>query len=67
VVLRSESPGGLLPLVLIVGLGVGLLVAALASRPALAAFSERRETVVFIGLLTAASIAIGLVLALLGS
>jgi hypothetical protein len=67
VVLSAQSPHGLLPLVLIIGIGAGLLVAVLASRPALAAFSERRETVVFVGLLTAACIAIGLVLALLGS
>jgi hypothetical protein len=68
VLLSSESPRDLLPLVLlIIGICVGLPVAALASRPALAAFSERRETVVFIGLLIAASIGIGLVIVLLGT
>ena len=61
------TPGMWLPLFLVIGIGFGLLVAALASQPAVVSVYERRKTVVFIGLVTAASVALGLVILLLAS
>jgi hypothetical protein len=64
----------MLPLLLLIAIGIALLVAAAAAippwvlyQPALEPFYERRETVVFIGVVTAASIALGLMIALFGS
>jgi hypothetical protein len=69
----TGSTRSLVSLLLAVALGVALLVTAVATipqrvhRPALALVYERRETVIFVGLATAGSIALGLMIALLGS
>lgn len=70
----SPSSASLLPLFFFIAIGVALLVAAVAAippwvldQPVLVPVYERRETIVFIGLATAASIALGLLIALVGS
>jgi hypothetical protein len=70
----SPSSARLLPLLFVIGIGLALLVGAVAAippwvldQPVLGPVYERRETIVFIGLATAASIALGLLIALVGS
>jgi membrane associated rhomboid family serine protease len=62
----SGSHGDVLLLLLVSGIGVGLLVAALASQPALTPLYERRETLMSVGLVTAAS-GLGVAIVLLSS